>query len=327
MTWDITVRRMEKRDFAVCANMLTGRLAYPSCLIGELPHAWRRLLRDGAMNAVVFENRNGSVSPVILAFAVSVFITDAWALAANRGTEPYLTARTLRAELSDPQSPILRPVDIARRLDSRLRILILHYCETPTLEPERAGALRFRVLQEFLNTNRGYRIEEVLQEFWDEIDPAFILEGWGKVRTDYASYFTDRGEPVPRPGQRPYLVGFSRAEALREPGDPIAPLFVHTPPVLFFSPAEKRLIHQALHGHTDPELARELHIALPTVKSHWRSIYQRALRVDPGLFGDTRSRASERGTTRGREKRRRLLEYVRRHPEELCPVDYRRVPE
>jgi DNA-binding CsgD family transcriptional regulator len=326
MTWDITVRWMEERDFAVCANMLTGRLAYPSRLIGELPHAWRRLLRDDAMNAVVFENRSGSVTTGILAFAVSVFVTDAWAAAANRGSEPYLTARTLRAELSDPESPILRPRDIARRLDSRLRILILHYCETPTLEPERASALRFRALQEFLHSNRGYPIEEVIQEFWDEIDPAFILEGWGKVRSDYASYFTHRGEPVPPRGERPYLVGFSRAEALREPGDPSAPLFIHTPPILLFSPAEKRLIRQAMRGMTDPELARELHIALPTVKSHWRSIYHRALRVDPDLLGDDRTRASERGA-RGREKRRRLLEYVRRHPEELCPIDYRRWPE
>jgi DNA-binding CsgD family transcriptional regulator len=327
MTWDITVRRMEERDMAVCATMLTGRLAYPSRVIGQLPHAWRRLLRDDAMNAVVFENRDGSPPPVILAFAASVFVTDAWAAAANSGTEPYLTARTLRAELSDPVSPILRPGEIARRLASRLRILILHYCETPTLEPERARALRFRVLQEFLHTNRGYPVEEVIQELWDEVDPAFILEGWGKVRRDYASHFTDRAVPVPPRGERPYLVGFSRAESLREPGDPIAPLFVHTPPILLFSPAEKRLIRHAMHGLTDPELARELHIALPTVKSHWRSIYRRALRVDLDLLGDDRTRASGSGATRGREKRRRLLEYVRRHPEELCPIDYRRVPE
>ena len=114
------------------------------------------------MNAVVFENRNGSALPVILAFGVSVFGTDALAAAANRGTEPYLTARTLRAELSDPASPILRPSDIARRFDSPLNILILHYCETPSLEPERAGALRYQVMQEFLDNNRGYRIAEVL---------------------------------------------------------------------------------------------------------------------------------------------------------------------
>lgn len=327
MTWDLTVRRMEERDFAVCASMLEGRLAYPNRIISELPRAWRRLLRDDAMNAVVFENRNGSEPPVILAFAVSIFVTDAWAAAANHGTEPYLTARTLRAELSDSASPILRPGDIAYRLDSPLRILILHYCETRALEPEHAGPLRFQALQEFLHTHRGYRIEEVLQEFWDEIDPAFILEGWGKVRTDYASYFTDRGESVPPPGQGPYLIGFTRAESLREPGDPSAPLFIHTPPILSFSPAEKRLVRRALLGQTDSELARELHIALPTVKSHWRSIYQRVLRVDPDLLGDARTRASERGATRGREKRRRLLEYVRRHPEELCPIDYRRQTE
>lgn len=326
MIWDVTVRRMEERDFSACASMLEGRLAYPNRVIGELPHAWRRLLRDDAMNAVVFENRNGSASPALLAFAVSVFVTDAWAAEANRSAEPYLTARTLHAELSDSESPILRPGDISRRPELPLRILILHYCETQDLEPERAGALRFRALQEFLHTHRGYRIEEVIQEFWDEIEPAFILEGWGKVRTDYASYFTDGGKPVPPPGRCPYLVGFSRTEARRAPGDPSAPLFIHTPPILLFSPAEKRVIRKALLGQTDSELARELHLALSTVKSHWRSVYQRVRRVDPHLLGNAGPRASERGATRGREKRRRLLEYVRRHPEELCPVDYGRQP-
>lgn len=326
MTWDIMARPMVERDFDACASMLEGRLAYADRVVDDLPQIWLRLLEDEAMNAVVFENRSGSAGPVIVAFAASVFVTDAWAAAAKSGTEPYLTARTLHAELSAGTSPILRPGDIGRRPDASLKVLILHYSETSSLEPDLANAVRYRVMQEFLRTNRGYRIGEVLQEFWDEIDPAFLLEGWGKVRTDYTSYFTDRGKAVPPAGQRPYLIGFSRGEALREPGDLMAPLFIYTPPRLSFSPAEKRVIRQALQGRTDPEVARELHVALPTVKSHWRSIYDRVLRVDRELLGDARPSAADRGPTRGKEKRRRLLDYIRRHPEELCPVDGGRPP-
>jgi DNA-binding CsgD family transcriptional regulator len=318
---------MDESDFDLSASLLAGRLAYTPDVVAELPGVWTLLLEDHAMNAVVFENRSGSGSLEFLAFGVSVFVTDAWAAAAGSGAEPYLTARTLRAELEDGPSPILRLRDIERRPDASLNIVILHYGEAPSLEPDLARALRYRVLQEFLRTNCGYRIAEVMQEVWDEIDPEFLHEGWGNVRTDYASYFAVRGEPLPPPAQRPYLVGLSREEALREPGDLMAPLFIHTPARLSFSPAEKRVIRKALPGRTDSELAEELHIALPTVKSHWRSIYRRVHRADPDLFGSARARSSGGGRLRGKEKRRRLLEYVRRHPEELCPVDFGRPSE
>ena len=39
------------------------------------------------------------------------------------------------------------------------------------------------------------------------------------------------------------------------------------------------VIRQAMLGRTDPETAQELNVALPTLKSHWRSIYRRVLRV------------------------------------------------
>lgn len=321
MTWDLVARPMEERDFAVCVSMLTGRLAYADSLIAELPRAWLRLLEDQAMNASVFENRNDSEIPEILGFGVSVFVTDAWVAAAKKSAEPYLTARTVHSELHDSASPVLRPEDIERQPDAFLGILILHYCETPSLEPDLARTLRYLAMQDFLAANRGYRIKEVIQEVWDEIDPAFLLNGWGKVRTGYEAYFTDRGESVPPPGQRPYLIGFTREEALREPGDLTAPLFTFIAPKFSFSPAEKRVIRQALLGRTDPELARELHVAVPTVKSHWRSIYNRVLRVDPALLGAVQCSGAEPRPTRGKEKRRQLLEYIRRHPEELCPVD------
>jgi hypothetical protein len=321
MTWDLTARPMEEGDLAACASMFKGRLAYPDRLIAELPRTWLRLLRDDAMNASVFEDRNESEPGDILGFGVSVFVTDAWVEAAKNSSEPYLTAHTVHRELHGPASPILRPEDIARQPDSSLSILILHYCETPTLEPDLARMVRYLAMQDFLASNRGYRINEVIQEVWDEIDPAFLLNGWGKVRTDYESYFTDRGEPVPPAGRRPYLIGFTREEALDKPGDLTAPLFTFIPPRFSFSPAEKKLIRQALSGRTDLELARALHVAVPTVKSHWRSIYDRVVRVDPELLSDVQRSEAEPRPTRGKEKRRQLLEYIRRHPEELCPVD------
>ena len=324
---DLTVRPMEETDFQPCASLLKGRLAYTKSVIAELPRVWLRLLHDEAMNGAVFENRSSSgSSPVLLAFGVSVFVTDAWVAVAKSSSEPYLTARTVRSELRGAKSPILRPTALRRTSDAVLNVLILHYCEAPQLQPELYRLLRYRVMQSFLETHRGYRVKEVIQELWDEIDPAFLLNGWGKVRSDYASYFTDRGDPIPPPGRRPYLIGFTHEEALINPGDLIAPVFTFTPAQFPFSRTEKRLLRHALLGLTDPELAGGLGIALPTVKSHWRAIYDRVARIVPELLPEVHP-AIEGSAIRGQEKRRRLLEYLRRHPEELCPgLDKRRSP-
>ena len=99
------------------------KVGYPERLIADLPRAWLRLLDDEAMIEV--ENRNDSLPTVTLGFAASVFVTDAWVAAARSSTEPYLTARTLRSELRDRKSPILRPAAIRRESAAGLNILVV----------------------------------------------------------------------------------------------------------------------------------------------------------------------------------------------------------
>lgn len=94
-------------------------------------------------------------------------------------------------------------------------------------------------------------------------------------------------------------------------------MFVYTPARLFFSPAEQELLTCALLGETDRQLARALHLGLPTVKGRWRQIYARVAAVRPELLPDSGDVAPERAC--GKEKRRPLLDYLRRHPEEFRP--------
>lgn len=69
----------------------------------------------------------------------------------------------------------------------------------------------------------------------------------------------------------------------------------------------------ALEGETDRDLCRELGLALPTIKSRWRQIYDRVAAADAELLPD---RPANNGR-RGDEKRRRLMEHLRHHLQEL----------
>lgn len=56
-------------------------------------------------------------------------------------------------------------------------------------------------------------------------------------------------------------------------------------------------------------------MSLHGLKKLWRAVHQRALLAMPGLFD---ARSANTGT-RGPEKRRALLQYLRQHPEDLRP--------
>jgi hypothetical protein len=321
---DFIVRPLEERDLSACLRLLRGHLAYPASILPEIPRVWQKLLRDDAAVTAVAEAGNLESKPgEILALGMVVFVTDECMLANQRGDAPYLSVRTIRQELAGP-SPILRPRAIRHHnAGNGLNALHLHYVAAPLSEPFRPD-LDYRMRLAFVEDMRGYQVKATLIELWDEVPPQAISGGPYPVLTDYADYFERRGEALPPPGQRPFLLGVTRQEVLEDFGRAVAPAFVETPPRLGFSRAEQQLLRQAAFGYTDVELATRLELALSTVKNRWRALYDRLGRVAPELVVDVDS--SSEMAVRGQEKRRRLLEYVRRHPEELRPGLWRARP-
>ena len=79
------------------------------------------------------------------------------------------------------------------------------------------------------------------------------------------------------------------------------------------------MLSLALPGATDATLAEQLNSSLSAVKKMWISIYRRTEESLPELVSNSQQLAIP-ASSRGREKRRTLLAYVREHPEELRPV-------
>ena len=298
-------------DLPGCAALFHGHSRYDSATLERLTTAWRKLFDDGALIMGIVEDDAAPQHHRILAFGASVFVTDAFMARERAGEHPFVSTRAIQAELQGP-TPILRPPEIcAAQSRDGLNLLCLHYGEVKDgLGPEERHQVRFFVFEAFIAQHRGYRIKELLQEFWDdEIPTAYILKGWGPVRTEYAAFAAS--QPPGRP--RPYLVGLTREEVETTPGWMGAPIFTWTPPSFGFSPAEQALLVPALGGGTDRDLARALGLALPTIKSRWRQIYDRVAAVNPALLPDRQDADGRRGD----EKRRRLIEYLRHHLEEL----------
>jgi hypothetical protein len=109
----------------------------------------------------------------------------------------------------------------------------------------------------------------------------------------------------------------TRADALANPGYAVSTLFAYTPPCCRFHAREQILLRHALTGFTDEDLAATLDLSLSTIKKRWRAIYDTAAACIEDLLPPA-SLAHDQA--RGAEKRRRLLDYLRHHPEELRPA-------
>lgn len=140
----------------------------------------------------------------------------------------------------------------------------------------------------------------------------------GKVLSDYRWYFNRFPSVTPPPERWPYLGGIRRAEALQQEGTISFTVFSSPAPRSCFSPRQQDVLRVALLGKTDEAIARELGLSLVTVKKLWKSIYARVEDKDPSALLVACPGAGDEDR-RGSEKRRFLLDYLRRHPEELRP--------
>lgn len=310
-------RSLDAADIEQCVDLLRGHAAYPAEVLAMLPRVWATLLRESACIGSILEWVHEHAPRTPVAFGMSVFVANATVRTACESSEPFLAARLIRAE-RQKASPILRPKEI-RQLNAGagLNLIVLHYTIAKGRVPSTSIPLILHAsMVEFLHRHRGYRINQVIQEFWDEIDPAYSRPGWGHIRNHYAAFTATSAHTQSPVRVEPVLIGLHRDEVEPNPGATImSPLFCCGAPRLGLSEASQSLLSRALLGQTDLDLARELGIALPTVKSRWRKIYQQVAARAPDVI----QQAQNERVSRGKEKRRHVLDYVRSHPEELLP--------
>jgi DNA-binding CsgD family transcriptional regulator len=194
-------------------------------------------------------------------------------------------------------------------------------CKNDGMSREQILTIREKQAEAFQLAHGGYRLKEFLADGTGEEVLQWMLDSGAHLRRDYSRYFEKHGAPIPEPAQRPWLVGKTKEEAFANPGSYLSNFFVYTPPRFRFSCSEQALLHHALMGETSEDLAASLFISPWTVKKRWHAIYQRVADVDcellvPPVTGRLHV------ASRGPERRRRLLHYLRQHPEELRPLSH-----
>ena len=271
----------------------------------------------GIMQMTVIEDGARPPESRLIAFGNSVFVTDAFAEEAKTTLAPHLSAQVAQRCL-DERSPILS-LSAVRAANSGpgLTLLVLHVGWRESLSAEESRWAKGKLLEALLFTHGGYRLKELLQEIYSEEECRRGKAAGALVKNDFAAYYQAHPEALPSPERHPYLIGGHLDEI--PDGSYLSPLFFYSPPRFFFKFGEQEVLRLALLDWADAEITQTLNLSPSAVQKRWRAVYERVAAVQPDFF-PAASPASSTAATRGTEKRRHLLGYLRAHLEELRPV-------
>ena len=307
-------RMFRADDFPVCAALVEPGLQLPAAIREALPSLWHRLFVAGQLHGAVVVDPDVSGPESIAACSMSVFLDEAFVADYLRTPSPHLAALVYEQILAG-RSPVLATKDLpAANSSGNVNSLILHFkLRHPTPSDDRGRA----VLAVFHSVFRlffvGYRMKRILQEAYGAEQLPFFAAGGFLLKSDY-------GAAAPSGEARPYLMGLYRDDPeTRYLGSQLSYVFQYSAPHFHFSAGEQRVLLRALMDESDESISEALAISPDAVKKTWRRIHDRVADVvasAPELGDDVADVAA----TRGKERRRHLLGYVRYHLEELRPV-------
>jgi len=279
---------------------------------------WRRLIaNEWYFTNALFEEVEGA-SVKVLGAGLCIFVTDDFLQEAKSPPSFWLGPEITR-RVTLGHSPLLTEKQVAEANSRQgLNLVVLQTGLNPEYftRPE-ATAINATA---FVEGQRGYRLKETFAQGETPEHLAAMLN-FGALLFSYTEecYLDSPIQNLERIFIEPHLAGLTREAATRRKGSWLGSLFVYQPPRLWFSRGEQRLLFAAMGGKTDEELSDLLGVSLSAVKKVWRAVYARVGDNLPELIPDQQSR-EELPQDRGKEKKRRLLAYLRGRPEELRPI-------
>ncbi|MDE2126871.1 MAG: response regulator transcription factor [Armatimonadetes bacterium] len=271
---------------------------------------WGLLFLTDAALTLVIEDIDVPTGPRLVGVAGAVFVSDEFVAWFRQGQPPCLNRHAAHPP-TECSPAILNGAGVDRaNASSGLNGLVTHWVwDTVHYSPVDSLYIRTLLMDRFLELHAGFNVRQILIE-------TVGTEGYERcsavgfdLLNDYSKWFTNH--PKPNPEMHPYVFEAVRERILGKDGAAICRPFLYTPPRFGFDRDDQALLLHARQGLSDEELAEALFISLAAVKKRWTNIYRRVSDIDNKLL------PYQTAGVRGTEKRRRLMRYLRDHPEEL----------
>jgi hypothetical protein len=285
--------------------------------IDQLRSAWLQLLGCEAFCGIVFEEFEGD-TPRLFAAAASVFTSHKF-VQELKAPPFFWIGPELAIRVAHGQSPLLSDREVAAaNANGGLNLVLWQLC-IDNKDTQR-NEVRTQVSGAFFEIHRGFRLKELigLQATFLE-EPGWTMDGGAFFLSPADGSYVNTIDMSPdKILATPHVFGLTR-ELAHSRMSWLSSLFHYEAPQIYFSRSEQKLLSAALRGGTDEELSNELVISLSAVKKAWSSVYDRAADHLPDSILTVETEEERRNGDRGKQKKQRLLAYLREHPEELRP--------
>jgi DNA-binding CsgD family transcriptional regulator len=309
-------REATDSDIPAIAETFAGRNALPlePRVRQALPGLLAQLISSPACTLSVFED-DGRSGMHVVSFAGGIFVRDELIDEYLAAPYPGLLAAVLAA-LLDGRRPLLTADEIRQSNSSEglvIAVFPMPYGRREWDDPQ-VQELRKLAPQAMMRDIGGYRLRAIYYEVFTEEAARYIQAGGYRLLNDFSGLADTSSLGT---DCRPRMLRLTRADL--PPGAMSIATQMFDPPQvrLGLTPAEQRVALRALRGASDRAIAAALGLSTETVRSNWRSIYQRLTHV----LADVEAPAHQPDdSSRGLEKRRVAIEYLRQNMHELRPT-------
>jgi DNA-binding CsgD family transcriptional regulator len=319
-------RRIAARDTTEVAQWMIDDLPVPLPLAAELARILYDLVKEERIYGVCVEEAiasrpwRGNCNRRIVAFGMSTFLSDACLKAQIAAPRANFAIELLNRVVANPGAAgLLSLPEVAQgNAGEGLNLFPFLWLQRPRDPASPEGArLMTRAMYTLLEEHKGFNLKCIVKEGGREQEEAFTRGGMKKL----APCASEAGAPE---GER-FWFGLTREEARGDAfGTGLSLLFHHDHPRCGFTRIQQHVLQCASDDMNDVEIADHLGVTPHAVNMRWRTIYERIERqadLVALVFNDrerieSNGRASDGG---GVHKRRRVVAYVRAHPEELRP--------
>lgn len=313
-TRSLKLRPLRPSDAETCADWLIREERLLPKMRSRLSVQLGALLELESMKGVAIHNEHGTIAGIGLSgFAQPHLIDQHLAEPA-----PFLLASLVLDDAGS--SPFLDRKSIGRANAEGGLDLVAHLMlgswDLSSAYWRQAGTLAHTA---YVMDHRGYRINRVLQEDWQRQHDIYLATGYLLHTSIPARTISPNAEQLHLP-RNLYFADTDHIGA-QVPGTSLSFVLQRASPRCNFTSAEQRLLAAASRGLTDAQLVEELSLSRNTIKTLWRSIYDR---VRLHLSHIAAAAVPENEQSRGKELRRSVVSYIQHHPEELRPYEAKR---
>jgi DNA-binding CsgD family transcriptional regulator len=302
------------RDLPHCVRLLPPGFQLADSVRRRLPEIWARLLASDARTFPLIDDIENDHPANIEGFGLSVFVTDPFAEELIHTPRANAPAQFYERLLAGDKVLLTREELHSAQVTNGINVLALHFgLHNHDLTDPRSAQVLAAGTAAFCFFHGGYRIRTILAEHYGEQTARFMERGGFRLVHDFRQLSPAAFAGVPN-DELPYFFALRREWVEPAVMSPLSQLFASLPARLHFSAAERRILERALLNEADAAIAKALGISRHAVLKTWRGIYERVNRQQPQLIPKSGADGS-----RGPEKRRHLLLYLRTHLEELRP--------